>query len=157
MPIQSPQQHRHRARRIPAERWEAQRETLTTLYLEDEASHREIVEIMARQHRFNITYESSQRIDVKHSNFANPKDNRRLLTADSKKQLKDRFRKWGVKKYISEADMGIMLLLRDHHQTARHCISFEDRGHMLGADRIERAFKRWKGSLVPCDCMCFRR
>ena len=47
-----------RAKRIPDAAWEVWRGRLVELYLEKEASQKEIVDTMAQEHNFTITYES---------------------------------------------------------------------------------------------------
>lgn len=44
-----------RARRIPGEEWENYREKLVKLYIEEEASQKDIIDTMAKQHNFVIT------------------------------------------------------------------------------------------------------
>ena len=44
-----------RARRIPEEEWENYREKLVKLYIEEEASQKDIIDLMAEQHNFVIT------------------------------------------------------------------------------------------------------
>ena len=46
-----------RAKRIPDTAWEVWRGRLVELYLEMEASQKEIVDTMAQEHSFIITYE----------------------------------------------------------------------------------------------------
>ena len=43
-----------RARRIPDQEWDAWREKLVRLYVEDSLSRNEIIEIMAKEHGFVI-------------------------------------------------------------------------------------------------------
>ena len=45
-----------RAKCIPAADWETYRERLTKLYLENDTSRKDIVDIMAQSHNFFITY-----------------------------------------------------------------------------------------------------
>lgn len=56
MPRESPVHWQRRGQRIPPERWQAHREILTKLYLENGASHKDIVQVMARDHQLVITY-----------------------------------------------------------------------------------------------------
>lgn len=45
-----------RARCIPDADWETHRERLIDLYLENDTSRKEIVDIMAQRHNFVVTY-----------------------------------------------------------------------------------------------------
>ena len=47
-----------RARRIPDAEWEVWRQELVRLYVEENASRREIIHIMANEHGFVITWVS---------------------------------------------------------------------------------------------------
>ena len=44
-----------RAKRVPDAEWEFQRERLSELYLKYDASHKDVVNIMAREYHFGIT------------------------------------------------------------------------------------------------------
>jgi len=44
-----------RARRIPDQEWEIWREKLVKLYVEEDVSRKEIIDIMAKKHDFVIT------------------------------------------------------------------------------------------------------
>lgn len=44
-----------RARRIPDQEWEIRREKLVKLYVEEDVSRKEIIDIMAKEHDFVIT------------------------------------------------------------------------------------------------------
>lgn len=44
-----------RARRIPGEEWNTHRDKLVKLYIEEEASQKEIIDIMTKEHNFIIT------------------------------------------------------------------------------------------------------
>lgn len=67
------------------------------------------------------------------------------------KQLKDRFRKWGVRKYISDADMTIMLSLVS---STGLDTGFEYKGQPVPPERIQRALRRRKGKehFAPPAC-----
>lgn len=45
----------NRARRIPDEEWDTYREKLVKLYVEEEVSQKDIIDIMANEHNFIIT------------------------------------------------------------------------------------------------------
>ena len=45
-----------RAKRIPDAEWDEKRPRLVELYMEKDASRKEIIEIMAQEHSFEITY-----------------------------------------------------------------------------------------------------
>jgi Clr5 domain len=44
-----------RARRISDEEWDTHREKLVKLYIEEEASQKEMIDVMANEHNFVIT------------------------------------------------------------------------------------------------------
>ena len=48
--------HSSRARRIRDDEWEPRKHILKKLYLEDDLSRQEIIEVMANQHAFHIRY-----------------------------------------------------------------------------------------------------
>lgn len=72
-----------------------------------------------------------------------------MADPDSPKQLKDRFRDWDVKKYISNQDMEIMLSLKIQHSAVDKDVKFEYRGHPIEPERLNRALKRRKSFLEP--------
>ena len=68
------------------------------------------------------------------------------------KQLKHRFKRWGVKKYINDADMVIMLSLQQSHQLAGQDVRFECKGHLVEPERLQRALRRRREPLIPPTC-----
>lgn len=83
--------------------------------------------------------------------FLLPPHHRNALSSTniiSEKELKDRFQKWGVGKYISDQDMSIMLSMKkDYEATGKHP-RFQYKGHEIYQGRIERASKRRKEPLA---------
>ncbi|MCJ1456035.1 hypothetical protein MMC28_006392 [Mycoblastus sanguinarius] len=108
-----------RARRIPDEEWEVWREKLVKLFLEGDVPRKKIVAIMAEKHHFVIT----------------------------EVQLKNRFKKWDVKKYIPDDDLRIMLSLKRNRQIFGKDARFQYKGHDVEQERIERAWKRQRRPL----------
>lgn len=125
---------RQRARRIGDEEWEHWRTELTGLYIEEDLSRKDIVDYIAKEHRFVIKYGVRKICSL-------------LLTMKSEKQLKHRFHKWQVKKYISSQDMMKMLAFRNRHRGGSAQIKFHYRGHEVENERLERASKRQKRAL----------
>jgi hypothetical protein len=72
--------------------------------------------------------------------------------ANSEVQLKRRFEKWRIKKYIPEPDLKIMLSMKRKRQEIGKDARFQWRGHDVEQERIERASKRIKGPLVSPEC-----
>ncbi|KAF6239042.1 hypothetical protein HO173_002914 [Letharia columbiana] len=112
-----------RARRIPDGEWEIWREKLVNLFLEDDVPRKEIVAIMAEKHHFIIT----------------------------EVQLKNRFKKWDVKKYIPDDDLRVMLSLKRKRQSLGKDARFQYKGHDVEQERMERAWKRQRGPLQSPD------
>lgn len=71
------------------------------------------------------------------------------LTSESEKQLKHRFQKWGVRKYIRDRDMAIMLSFHEQYRQAGYQVKFHYRGHEVEQERINRASRRRKRVLPP--------
>lgn len=71
---------------------------------------------------------------------------------DSEVQLKRRFEKWCVKKYIPEHDLKIMLSMKRKQQEIGGDARFQWRGHDIDQARIERASKRMRGPLMSPEC-----
>ncbi|ERF71275.1 hypothetical protein EPUS_05327 [Endocarpon pusillum Z07020] len=111
--------HSKRARRIPDNEWDIWRPKLEQLFIEDGISRKDIVGIMTKSHGFDIT----------------------------EVQLKRRFEKWGVKKYIPENDLKTMIYIKRKRQENGEDSRFQWRGHDVEQERIERASKRIKGPL----------
>ncbi|KAL9103885.1 MAG: hypothetical protein Q9163_001122 [Psora crenata] len=112
--------HSKRARRVPDHEWDIWREKLEQLFLENNLSRKDIVDIMVNEHSFVVT----------------------------EVQLKRRFEKWGVKKYIPQDDLKIMLSMRRKRQRIGEDVRFQWRGRNVEQERIERASKRIKGPLM---------
>ncbi|KAM0799856.1 hypothetical protein BDR22DRAFT_854479 [Usnea florida] len=109
-----------RASRISEADWNARRQKLEKLYLDDDLSRQEIMETMAKKDNFVV----------------------------SEKQLKYQFKKWGLKKYVSDQDLTKMLSLKRKRQEQGKDTKFEYRGHIFEQERLERASKRRKGPLI---------
>ncbi|CAD6593156.1 MAG: hypothetical protein ASARMPREDX12_006868 [Alectoria sarmentosa] len=107
-----------RAQAIPDAEWETRRARLVELYLETNASRKEVVDTMARDN-FTIT----------------------------ETQLKRRFQLWGVRKYIPQQDMTAILSVKTQHDVAGKQVRIQYKDHDIDHERIERAFKRRKGPL----------
>ena len=72
--------------------------------------------------------------------------------ASSEVQLKRRFEKWHVKKYIPEQDLRVMLSMKRKRQEIGKDARFQWRGHDVEQERVERASKRVKGPLMSPEC-----
>lgn len=78
-----------------------------------------------------------------------------LLTAISEVQLKNRFKKWDVKKYIPDNDLKIMLALKRKRQSDGKDARFQYKGHNVEQERMERAWKRQRGPLLSPECKSY--
>ena len=67
-------------------------------------------------------------------------------------QLKNRFKKWDVKKYIPDDDLRVMLSLKRKRQSLGKDARFQYKGHDVEQERMERAWKRQRGPLQSPDC-----
>ena len=67
-------------------------------------------------------------------------------------QLKNRFKKWDVKKYIPDDDLRVMLSLKRKRQRLGKDARFQYKGHDVEQERMERAWKRQRGPLQSPDC-----
>lgn len=67
-------------------------------------------------------------------------------------QLKYRLKKWGVKKYIPDDDLRIMLSVKRKRQRLGKDTRFQYKGHDVEQERMERASKRPRGPLQSPDC-----
>lgn len=74
------------------------------------------------------------------------------LRASREVQLKNRFKKWDVKKYIPDDDLKIMLSLKRKRQSAGKDARFQYKGHDVEQERMERAWKRQRGPLPSPEC-----
>lgn len=84
--------------------WEAQRETITRLYLHEKRSLQEVMELMALDHCFFATCGPP----VGHGE----KCNRVMLTRPRVKMYRTRIRKWGIDKNNKAAEVAHMLRLK---------------------------------------------
>ena len=90
----------------------------------------------------------SRKKTILYSRIAIWKVYQKRLIANSEVQLKDRFKKWHVKKYIPENDLKIMLSIKRKRQAIGDDAHFQWRGRNIEQERIERASKRIKGPLL---------
>ena len=70
------------------------------------------------------------------------------------KQLKHRFQKWEIKKYISGNDMEIMLSLQYTHRSAGRDVRFKCNGRPITPERLQQALRKRKEPLIPPTCQC---
>ena len=66
----------------------------------------------------------------------------------SERQLKLRFRKWGITKNISREDMSVIIALVKEHEAHGNAITIRCKGCEVDRERIERAMRRY-GDPIP--------
>ena len=76
----------------------------------------------------------------------------KILKPSRDVQLKNRFKKWDVKKYIPDDDLKIMLSLKRKRLDVGKDARFQYKGHDVEQERMERAWKRQKGPLLSPEC-----